>query len=313
MTEPAVHALILHHFDWSPFAEKSRLALAFKGVPWMSVQIPMIMPKPDLTALTGGYRKTPVLQIGADVYCDTNLIARVLERKFPNPSLFDGGARGLAQSLSFWADKAFFEPAAGLSMGLSKEVPSAVIEDRKRFFNFMNFDRLEQDLPHLTTQLIGHLDLVEQNLGDGRAFYLGERPTLADINVYFVVWLCRTFIAPMTEFLNALPRTQAWESRCKSLLETRGAGKRTEISAEAALSVARETAFDSGDGVDAADPLQLRAGQHVSVSADDYGKDAVVGTLHTLQRHEVVVLREDARAGTVAVHFPRLGYRVAAS
>ncbi|MDH3509928.1 MAG: glutathione S-transferase N-terminal domain-containing protein, partial [Gammaproteobacteria bacterium] len=63
--------IILHHFDLSPFAEKIRLALGFKNLSWRSVQIPLIMPKPDLTALTGGYRKTPVMQIGADIYCDT--------------------------------------------------------------------------------------------------------------------------------------------------------------------------------------------------------------------------------------------------
>ncbi|MDH5175928.1 MAG: glutathione S-transferase N-terminal domain-containing protein, partial [Gammaproteobacteria bacterium] len=51
--------LILHHFDWSPYAEKVRVLLGIKGLAWRSVQIPMISPKPDLTALTGGYRKTP--------------------------------------------------------------------------------------------------------------------------------------------------------------------------------------------------------------------------------------------------------------
>ena len=67
--------LVLHHFDWSPYAEKVRVLLGIKGLAWRSVQIPMVMPKPDLTALTGGYRKTPVLQVGADVYCDSSLIA----------------------------------------------------------------------------------------------------------------------------------------------------------------------------------------------------------------------------------------------
>ena len=70
--------LVLHHFDWSPYAEKVRVLLGIKGLAWRSVQIPMVMPKPDLTALTGGYRKTPVLQVGADIYCDTSLIADVL-------------------------------------------------------------------------------------------------------------------------------------------------------------------------------------------------------------------------------------------
>jgi glutathione S-transferase len=52
--------IILHHFDISPFAEKIRLAFGIKNLSWHSVEIPLVMPKPDLTALTGGYRKTPV-------------------------------------------------------------------------------------------------------------------------------------------------------------------------------------------------------------------------------------------------------------
>src|ERR1700720_4727412 len=62
--------IILHHYETSPYAEKVRLGLGLKGLAWASVEIPVIMPKPDLTALTGGYRKPPVLQIGADLYCD---------------------------------------------------------------------------------------------------------------------------------------------------------------------------------------------------------------------------------------------------
>lgn len=73
--------LILHHYPTSPFAEKARLLLGFKQLSWRSVMIPPVMPKPDLVALTGGYRKTPVLQVGADVYCDTALIARRLEQE----------------------------------------------------------------------------------------------------------------------------------------------------------------------------------------------------------------------------------------
>ncbi len=43
-----------------------RVAFGIKGLAWKSVIIPRILPKPDLMPLTGGYRKTPVLQIGAD-------------------------------------------------------------------------------------------------------------------------------------------------------------------------------------------------------------------------------------------------------
>lgn len=75
--------LVLHHYWMSPYAEKVRCILGFKRLPWKSVLIPIVMPKPDLLALTGGYRKTPVLQIGADVFCDTDLIARVLDASSP--------------------------------------------------------------------------------------------------------------------------------------------------------------------------------------------------------------------------------------
>ena len=76
-------SLILHHYDFSNFAEKARLMLGFKGLAWRSVEQPPILPKPNLAPLTGGYRRIPVLQAGADLWCDTRLIARELERRVP--------------------------------------------------------------------------------------------------------------------------------------------------------------------------------------------------------------------------------------
>ena len=94
--------IILHHYWESPYAEKIRRILGFKGLTWRSVIIPMIMPKPDLTALTGGYRKTPVFQLGADIYCDTDLIARTIDRLHPEPSLFPDGGAELSYMLGPW-------------------------------------------------------------------------------------------------------------------------------------------------------------------------------------------------------------------
>ena len=95
--------LILHHYPTSPFAEKVRLMMGFKRLAWHSVVIPMTMPKPDLTALTGGYRKTPVLQIGADIYCDTALICDVLEQLAPTPTLYPEADKGAARIVAQWA------------------------------------------------------------------------------------------------------------------------------------------------------------------------------------------------------------------
>ena len=167
--------LILHHFDWSPYGEKVRVLLGLKRLSWRSVQIPMVMPKPDLTALTGGYRKTPVLQIGADIYCDTNCIARELEQRFPQPSFFPDGGPGLAFALAVWAEK-FFEPGAGLSMGLNDQLPADLMQDRREFFSHMDFAKFAERTPHMFAQVLSNADLVEEQLADGRDFLTGGRP-----------------------------------------------------------------------------------------------------------------------------------------
>lgn len=299
--------LILHHFDLSPFAEKARVMLGSKRLAWRSVQIPLVMPKPDLTALTGGYRKTPVLQIGADVYCDTKLIAVELERRFPEPTLFPGGNRGLALALSAWSDRAFFDPGAGLSMGLNKRgLPTAILEDRKAFFNFMDFDVLEAEIPHLHAQFRAQADLVEQQLADGRPFLLGDAPGLADINAWFPVWMARGNVPTAAAILGPYSRLHAWETRMAAI----GHGTRTEMEAAEAHAIARRSVPEPGRGIDPADPLGLAAGDTVVVQPDDYGKVPVTGELVTLQLHEVAVRRSDPRCGTVVVHFPRIGYRV---
>ena len=42
--------LILHNYASSPFSEKIRLILGHKKLPWKSVLVPPILPKPDVLA-----------------------------------------------------------------------------------------------------------------------------------------------------------------------------------------------------------------------------------------------------------------------
>lgn len=299
-------ALILHHFDISPFAEKARLIMGLKNISWQSVQIPLIMPKPDLTALTGGYRKTPVLQCGAEIYCDTHRIAQELEDRFPKPSLFPAGNRGMAKALSYWSDTNFFEPGAGLSMGVNKEIPEPILKDRKAFFNFMNFDKLDEEIPHLYSQLLAHIELLEEQLADGRDYLFGSEPGLADINAYFVVWMARSNVPPVNEYLTPYTNMAAWEQRMAAV----GHGERTDIEAEQALTIARDTTVVDGKGIAEGDPLSFNENDEVIIEPDDYGRVPVQGKLITLNRNEISIRRVDDRAGEVNVHFPRAGYRI---
>src|SRR5213594_1846892 len=120
--------LILHHYDASPFSEKIRKIFGMKRLKWRAVEQPSIMPKPDLVPLTGGYRRIPALQIGADVYCDSQLIARVLEQLHPAPTLYPAGSEATCHAVGLWADRLLFVPAVGLVFAeIGEFVPKAFI------------------------------------------------------------------------------------------------------------------------------------------------------------------------------------------
>lgn len=128
-------SIILHHFDALPFGEKIRLIFGLKSLSWKSVDAELIMPKPKLTASTGGYRTTPVMQIGSDIYCDSRLIAEELEARYPSPSIFPGGSKGLCMALSTGSDTDFHIASSGLTIGIKKDqFPPEFMADRKAYF-----------------------------------------------------------------------------------------------------------------------------------------------------------------------------------
>lgn len=299
--------IILHHFDASPFAEKVRLAFGLKNLHWYSVEIPMVMPKPMLTALTGGYRKTPVMQIGADIYCDTQCIALELERRFPEPSLFPDDSAALCLALSHWSDAAFFRPGAALSMGTNEGLPEAVLRDREAFFTFLDFTTMHQRLPHFYAQYRAQLQLLENMLADGRPYLLGERPSWADVLAYFPLWMGRGNIAATAELLAALPTLKRWEAR----MQDREHGQREVLTPEDALQLASASKSQvEAVIVPGSWPQGLQLGDAVIVCSEDSAADPVSGKLHLLNHERVAIRREHPDLGELVVHFPRTGYEV---
>ncbi len=123
--------VLLHHYPQSPVSEKVRVALGLKGLEWRSVEIPRLPPKPDLMPLTGGYRLTPVMQVGADVYCDSLCILRELERRFPEPTLFPGNSDGMPWGVSRWTDGLLFHTVISLVFAdAADELPPEFFADR---------------------------------------------------------------------------------------------------------------------------------------------------------------------------------------
>ena len=302
--------IILHHYGLSPFAEKVRIGLGLKQAAWKSVDIPNVMPKPDLMPLTGGYRKTPVMQVGADIYCDTQLIMLELERRLPSPPFLPKGREGEARAITMWIDRNIFSPAVGVVMSqVADKFGDAFKKDRSEFSG-RTFDpeRLRAALPMVRDQAYAQLSLAETMLADGRTFVLGSEPCLADCALYNPVWFIQQHLGATAAPLDRLPKIVAWSERMKAL----GEGKRTDIKATDALEVAK-AAKPGPTSVDANDPSGLKAGQKLSVTPDDTGKVPVAGTLVGLTTDRISIARNDPRVGDVVVHFPRAGFIIQAS
>lgn len=301
--------LILHQYDTSPFSEKVRKVLAHKGLAWRSVEQPTIMPKPDLLPLTGGYRRIPVLQVGADVFCDTQLIVREIERRHPEPTIFPGGeATGLTWGL--WADRLLFLPCVAVVFAeIGQFVPPAFIEDRTKMMPGRDFAEVPKAAPHAREQMRGLVSTLDAQLADGRRWLLGADFSLADAAVFHPLWFLRVAPGAPDAILAGFDRVRAWMERMDAL----GAGRREPMSTADALAIARDATPAPGRGVAPGEPNGLVAGQAVTVTPDDYAFDPVAGTVVTASPDEVAIARTDPALGAIVVHFPRVGFRVAAA
>lgn len=302
--------VILHHYPQSPVSEKVRVALGIKGLDWRSVTIPRLPPKPDLMPLTGGYRLTPVMQIGADIYCDSQCILRELERRFPAPSLLPGGADGMVWGVSRWTDGALFTDVIALVfIDAGEAMPAEFWADRGRLYFGADFDKdaIRARLPEILASLRAQLGWMEARAATGRTYMLGDRPGLPDLLCYYLIWFIRGRYSEGPEFLSQFPKLCAWEKRVAAL----GHGNPSNMTAAEALEIATEAEPATPEAVDPGDPLGLAPGEIVEVRPEGMdGVPAVAGTLRFLDPQTVVLDRDDEQVGQVSVHFPRVGYRI---
>ena len=319
--------LIFHHFEASPFSEKLRLVLGYKKLAWKSVIVPSFSPKPDVVALTGGYRKTPFLQIGADIYCDTALICDVLEHLQPLPSLYpqasgDGKGKGkgqgqttaLARTLGQWADSTLFWAAVtynrgptgtGLNFGgASAELARALFEDRKA----MGFDMEWVRPADAATAYQSYVQRLSDML-DSQPYLLGKQPCIADFSAFHPLWMLNIRPPAVLDRLQLTPALVGWLERMQAI----GHGRVEQLDSAQAIAVAanaQPAALGQGrlKDVDFHDEHGIALGSNVTITAESFGLEPSQGVLVAATRSHYSLSRVDRRAGTVHVHFPRIGY-----
>lgn len=295
-------SIILHHYLRSPFSEKIRVAFGLKRLDWCSVLQPRIAPKPFLVALTGGYRRIPVMQIGAEVFCDTRCILDELERRHPTPSLYPPGCAGLADMIAAFADRSLFAEALGLLFGLHGDrFPPELHADRARFtanlFDGWDSAKMAAKLPSIQCHFNHHLAWLEALLDDSRPFLLGPQASLADLGTYHPLWYARENLESSVFDPSRYPHLAAWMGRMHGI----GHGGEFALDPREALTVARDAA---------ASVSPPGAARLVSVVPDDWGFDPVEGELIALSADRITLRRHDPAIGAILVHFPHLGFLV---
>ncbi len=305
MTNP----LILHHYDASPYAEKIRLVFGLSGAAWQSLLSPVQPPRPHLDPLTGGYRRIPVAQDGADIFCDTAIITAEIAARCGSAALDPAGLDETTTALMRDAEQKVFFAAIGVVP------PAKLLLTMLLNFGPLGMYRFIRDRGNLmrggTTRpaqgararaiFEGHLAALEAHLAD-RPWMNGDAPSLADFAIYHPLWLhtsCTRGIVP------GGARTRDWYARVTAI----GHGQREEITAEQAFAAARDAQPrplpEDTDSLEGCAP-----GQRVAVAPTDYGVVPVHGELAAVTADRIIIRRQTEDFGTLHVHFPRAGYAV---
>ncbi|MDU8913308.1 glutathione S-transferase family protein [Aestuariicoccus sp. MJ-SS9] len=303
--------IILHHYDLSPFSEKIRLALGYKGLDWHSVIVEAVPPRPLLDRLTGGYRRVPVLQVGADIYCDTEVIFRALERIKPEPTLYPTG-EGMSKALSLWWDRSTWKPAIGILVDyIGEHLPEEFLKDRKDHYLGYDIskDGMAPMLPAYVQQMTAFADWLASILRENGDYLTGDRLSAADLTCHHSLWLLRANCGAdaIDAQLKLAPEVVAWMDRIGAI----GHGSKTDMTPEKAVTVAK-AATPADPGLGDNDPSGIALGTKVSVTPDDNARVPVTGTLVGADAQEVVVAIDSPEAGGLHVHFPRAGFETIA-
>lgn len=302
--------LYLHHYPASPFSEKIRSLLGYLELDWNSVLISNIMPRPNLMELSGGYRKTPIFQDGANVFCDTKIICVHLAARADNTSLYAPGFA--ATRFAEWADNILFSTVVALcfqpkalaviAAQLGADNLEAFMADRAKLTGGQPIARAEPQLAEAS--FLHYLRELEESLQS--KFLFGDTPSIADFALYHCLWfaLMNPVVAPLFDDFPGVKRY---------MQPFIGWGQKEGIASTGAAALAHGTQAEpelflygaalACEGIAHAD--------HVSVTPADYGRIAVTGTLLHMSDVAVVVRRSDPVAGAINAYFPRTGFDVA--
>lgn len=298
--------IILHQYDISPFSQKAQKMLALKGLSWTSVEMPMIAPKPHVEALTGGYRGTPVLQMGADVFVDNWMIARALDDAAPDAPAINARGPLSDGALYAWGERLFTPLLHSALAAYQSQWDADFLADRKRVFPDVDFDMLAAGDLDRHSQVRAYLGAVEAELALCGNYLGGEHADSWDIHVWGMVWMIHSALPDLVPIVEGYSGVVAWYERMVAL----GTGARTDAEIAVAwesLNAAEPRALPT---TAADEPLKAWLGQSVQISAGSADRGGARGRLLAIDHEQVVLAVTPIEGVDAQVWFPRFGYHL---
>lgn len=221
--------VILHQWEMSPFCNKVRRCLKYKGVSYAVVNYNGL--RAAQAAKLSKVGKLPVLEWDGERVQDSTAIAHFLDRKVPARPLYPDEPQALAATRMWedWAGQSlyFYEIYLRMLDPLSRErALDLICEGRPRYERLVLDWVFRRRYPRkLREQGLGRLDRAEverqffehleniEILLEGRNYLAGITPSIGDFAVAAQIdEVVRT--SELRERILAYPRLQAWLARC---------------------------------------------------------------------------------------------------
>jgi glutathione S-transferase len=307
LSTPESQTPILYHYPSSPYSEKLRLALGMAGIQWGSVTVPSLPPRPLLDAFFAGYRRIPVLQIGAHFYCDSALafdvLAEVSDRLTPTRRLLatEELLRQHAEERIFFAVIAAASPISVLRLLAQDLGPFGLFRFLKDRSLMMKGSTIEKPSRRAATQLISDFVAQLDSLLKHNPFLAGATPGYLDLCCYHPLWMSSVINHKTLSALPPLVRT--WTQRIAAL----GHGRPMSVSQQEIHDRVIANRFQNFVG-EVTGPFAQ--GSLVSVRPTDYARDSTEGHLVFMDEYQCVIEKNASSGNAVFLHFPITGFEV---
>lgn len=292
---------VLYHYPMSPYSEKLRLAMGLLGMTWSSIQVPPQPPRDALDQFLGGYRRIPVLQMGAHFYCDTRLAFESLYHD-------DAAVTDLEadeEVLRDWAEREIFfavfsavspiKVTGFLFRQLGVLGVGRFVRDRAQMMRASTIEALNPERARGAVQeFIAHLAACLSS----SPYLTGDTPGYLDLCCYHPLWMaCQIDRRVMSSWP---PSVSQWMGRMSAL----GHGDPMPASWDRVLHDIAESQSAFTGAV--TEPYQL--GECVGVAPSDYARDETRGELTAVDQNRIVISRALDSGHVIYLHFPRKGF-----